>query len=531
MDEVVDELHQFSTTLGEETNPKIAEIFVGHAGMLEDQSFREEFYETIENKYYTAEYAVARVMRRWRAKFRENDFLSPRVADLNDLERRLLKHLLGHEGEELSELQDKVVLVAHSLTPTQIASVNTGKVKGLATDTDGPTSHTAIIASAYGIPAVVGLENITSRISGGESIIVDGTQGDVIIEPDQGTCARYYNQHREMEKSERHLIEEMHELPSETRDGNHRVSLMVNIESPKGITKALEYGAEGVGLYRTELLFLDSDKTPSTDQHFHTYMEAVNNLQGAPLVMRTLDIRADKLIGAEPDIKEQKPFLGLRSLRYCLKNPDVFKPQLRAILKAGASGSVSLMFPLVSGVEELEEARKILDEVKSELDDAGEEYDPDMPVGVMIELPSAAMCADALAEKSDFFSIGTNDLIQYTLAVDRADDNVAGLYRPEHPAVLKLIKQAVDAARNAGIPVGMCGAMAGTPLYTPLLVGLGLDSLSLAPPQSLPRIKKLIRSINFTEAQQLAARVLDARGPDRARELLLEANERLPDLP
>ncbi len=530
MDEVVEELHSFAGKLGEKTSANIAEIFVGHAGMLEDESFRKEIYEGIRQHNYTAEFAVARTMRRWREIFYENDFLSSRVPDLNDLERRLLRQLLGHESEELSGLQDEVVLVARELTPSQIASVDSERVKGIATDSNGPASHTAIIASAYGIPAVVGLGDITGRVSGGEPIIVDGTKGEVIIDPDRDTCLRYSNRRRELEESERKLVEEVRELPSETSDGGHALSLMANIESPEGIAKAIRYGAEGVGLYRTELLFLTSGRMPTAEDHFHTYMKAVKQLDGRPVVIRTLDIRADKLIGTRPEIKEERPFLGPRSLRYCLRHPDIFKPQLRAILRASAHGNFSVMFPLVSGVEELEEAVKVLDEVKGEMDDAGESYDPDIPVGVMIELPSAAMGADALAESCDFFSIGTNDLIQYTLAVDRAREDVGGLYRPEHPAVLRLIKIAFEAAERAGIPVGLCGAMASTPLYTPLLVGLGLDSLSLAPPQILPRIKKLIRSIKFSDARQLAARVLDARGPDRARELLLEFNESLPDV-
>ncbi len=531
MDEVVEELHSFAGKLREKTSAKIAEIFVAHAGMLEDDSFRKELYEGIEKEKYTAEFAVTSAMRRWREIFNENDFLSSRVPDLNDLERRVLRRLLGHESEDLAGLQDEVVLVAGDLTPSQIASIDTGEIKALATDGNGPASHTAVIASAYGIPAVVGLGDITSKVAGGESIVVDGTRGEVIIDPDPETCVRYSNRHRELEESERTLVEEMRELPSETQDGRQVLSLVANIESPNGLAKALQYGAEGVGLYRTEMLFLDSDRMPTTEDHFHAYMRAVKQLDGRPVVMRTLDIRADKLIGTEPELKEQKPFLGLRSLRYCLKTLDVFKPQLRAILRASAFGEVSVMFPLVSGVEELEEAGDVLDGVKSEMDEAGEDYDPNLPVGVMIELPSAAIGADALAEHCDFFSIGTNDLIQYTLAVDRANEDVAGLYSPEHPAVLRLIKMAVEAAEKAGIPVGLCGVMASTPLYTPLLVGLGLDSLSLAPPQSLPRIKKMIRSIKFSDAQQLAARVLEARGPGRARELLMEASESLPEVP
>jgi len=308
----------------------------------------------------------------------------------------------------------------------------------------------------------------------------------------------------------------------------HGVILIVdNTVATPALLKPIQYGADGIGLYRTEFLYVQSDSIPSVNDHFHAYMDAIKGLDGRPIVIRTLDLGADKFSGTEAVIEERNPFLGLRSLRYCLKNPDVFEDQLRAILKASAFGNLSVMFPLVSGIEELKAAREFLDEVKSRMDEAGEEYDPDLPVGIMIELPSAVMNADALARYSDFFSIGTNDLIQYALAVDRGNEHVAELYRPEHPAVLKLIKMTAESAEKANIPVSLCGEMASSVIYSILLIGLGINSFSLAPPQIIPEVKKLIRSTDYADARELADAVLAAEGAEQAREVLEEGNKKI----
>ncbi len=529
-DKALSELNSLAEELCKKAGRKIAEIFLAHAGMLSDGSFRQEFIERILDKHYTAEFAVARTMRHWRKIFQGDEFLAPRVADLDDLERRLLRHLLGEKREELSNLKNEVVLVLHDLSPSQIASVDTDKVKGVATDAGGPTSHAGIIASALGIPAVVGLGTITSDVSGGDTLIVDGSRGIVVVEPDSNTLSRYSERRKEVMESDQVLIRELKDLPSETSDGKE-VSLMANIESPREIKKIVEHGAEGVGLYRTEFLFAGPEhaSTPSVEEHFNAYMEVLKGLEGRPLAIRTLDLGADKFSGPGPVIKEQNPFLGLRSLRYCIKNPKVFEDQLRAILKAGAFGNLSVMFPLVSGVDELKVAREILEEVKEQMEKDGEEFDRDMPVGVMIELPSAVLCADELAKHCDFFSIGTNDLIQYALAVDRGNEHVADLYRPEHPAVLKMINMTVEAAGKAGIPVSLCGEMASTPIYTVLLVGLGISQVSLAPPQIIPEVKKIIRSIDFSEASELAQDLLESAEPDRTHAMLMEANKKIMD--
>ena len=528
--EALDELQDLADEVQEKAGAKIAEIFVAHAGMLGDESFREEFVDRIREKHYTAEFSVSRTMRHWRKIFKRDSFLAPRVADLEDLERRLLRHLLGQRREELSSLQTEVILVAHDLKPSQIASVDTERVKAFATDAGGPTSHTAIIASALGLPAVVGLGSVTNEVSGGDIMIVDGSRGTVIIEPDEETLERYRRRRDEVEESDRVLMQELRDQPAETPDGR-RVELMVNIESPKEVGRAVECGAEGIGLYRTEFLYMTREEAPTEHDHFEAYVSAIRQLDGKPLTIRTLDLGADKFMLDQPPLEERNPFLGLRSLRLCLTQPEMFETQLRAILRASALGPVRVMFPLVSGLGELEEAWRMLMDIQEEFDRKGEEYDHDMPVGIMIEVPSAALCADILARHCDFFSIGTNDLIQYTLAVDRGNEHVANLYRPEDPGVLRLIKMTVEAGRDAGIPVGLCGEMGSVVAYTALLMGLGVDGLSVAPAQILPEVKKIIRSVSYSDAQELARQVMEAEHPGVGLKRLEELNkELLPDL-
>ena len=526
IDEALNELRTLADEVQAKAGSKIAEIFVAHAGMLSDEAFCREFFDRIREKNFTAEFAVARTMRHWRKVFQEDAFLAPRVADLDDLERRLLRRLIGQRYEDLSTLQGEVVLVAHDLSPSQVASVDPDMVKAIATDAGGPTSHTAIIASALGLPAVIGLGNITNEVSGGDAIIVDGSRGIVIVEPDEGTLESYRKRREQVVKSGKVLLEQLRDLPAETLDGR-RIGLWANIESPKEIGRALEYGAEGIGLYRTEFLFLTSDTPPTEHEHFEAYMAAIRQLGDRPIVIRTVDLGADKFPRSATPAPERNPFLGLRSLRYCLSHPDVLSTQLRAILRASAYGKVKVMFPLVSSIEELDKAKRLLKDVRAEFDKKGEEYDHKMQVGIMIEVPSAAVCADNLARHCDFFSIGTNDLIQYTLAVDRGNEHVANLYRPEHPAVLRLMKMTVDAARSARIPVSLCGEMGSVVAYTVLLVGLGIDCLSVAPPQILPETKKIIRSVKFADAKKLAEDILRTDDPANALKLMEEMNKRL----
>ena len=530
--EVQDELQEFARQVSDKAGSSVAEIFLAHAGILKDERFCDGVREKIRDKRYTAEFAVARTMRHWRRFFQQepDSVLASRVADLDDLEKRLLRRLLGEKKEELGSLHTEVVLIAHDLGPSETASVDPDQVKGFAIDAGGPTSHTAIIARALGLPAVVGLETLTNELSGGDTVIVDGDSGQVIVAPDEQTLETYRQKRDEEEKTDQMLTEELRHLPAETTD-EHRVHLMANIDSPEGIDAALTHGAEGIGLYRTEYLYLTSETPPNEHQHFEAYMDALRQLDDKPLVIRTLDLGADKFVRGMGMERENNPFLGLRSIRYCLEHPGLLRTQLKAILRASAYGNVRVMFPLVSTVSELNKTLEIMDELKDDFERRGEEYDKDMDVGIMIEVPSAAICADCLATKVDFFSIGTNDLIQYTLAIDRANEHVAHLYKPAHPSVLRLIKMTVDAARRHDISVSLCGEMASEIIYTVLLTGLDIDQLSVAPAALLPEIKNVIRKVSFADAQEAARDILDCKDPEEAFETVQEHNEKLlPDL-
>ncbi len=526
MDQALEELEHLADHVSSRAGSKIAEIFSAHAGMLKDDYFRREFFDRIRDKLYTAEFAVSRTMRQWRKVFQEDAFLATRVPDLDDLERRLLRNLLGQRREELGSLRGEVVLVAHDMGPSQTASVDPEKVRAIAIDAGGPTGHTAIIASALGIPAVVGLGNVTGELSGGDTVIVDGSHGLVIVDPDQETLEAYRRRRAEFEEADIHLMEELRDQPAETRDGRC-VRIMANIEFPREVLRAVEHGAEGIGLYRTEFLYLTSEEPPTEQDHLEAYMEAIRQLDGRPIVIRTFDLGADKFGGPMEASYEKNPFMGRRSIRYCLDHPEILREQLRAVLRASAHGDVKVMFPLVTSLQEVRQLRRFLDEICEEFDAEGEQYDHEIEVGIMVEVPSAAVAADTLAESVDFFSIGTNDLIQYTLAIDRANEHVAHLYQPLHPSVLRLIKMTIDAAHAHGISVGLCGEMGSEITYTAMLLGLGVDEFSVAPPVVVPEVKKIIRSINYDDARELAGRVLECDDPSRSLEVLSEFNRQL----
>ncbi len=520
------ELEELAGRVSTKAGSTIAEIFSAHAGMLRDEYFRQEFFDRIRNKKYAAEFAVSRTMRQWRKVFQEDPFLATRVPDLDDLERRLLRRLLGAKREELGSLKSEVVLVAHDLHPSQTASLDTEKVKGIAIEGGGPTGHTAIIARALGIPAVVGLGPITGELSGGDRAIVDGSRGFLIVEPDPETSESYDRRRSEVMHTDMALMRELRDQPAETTDGR-RMGILANIEFPREIVRAVEHGAEGIGLYRTEFLYLAAERPPTEHEHLEAYMEAVRHLDGRPIIIRTVDLGADKFGGVYEVAVERNPFLGRRSIRYCLDHPEVLREQLRAILHASAHGNVQVMFPLVSGMEELVRVREMLDGLYEEFDREGEEYDRDLQVGIMIEVPSAALCADLFAQHVDFFSIGTNDLIQYTIAIDRANEHVADMYKPLHPGVLRLIKMTVDAAHKYGIDVGLCGEMGSEITYAVLLLGLGVDHVSASPPVILPELKKIIRTVSYEDAKRVADQVLESPDVQAATELLMEFNNKL----
>jgi phosphotransferase system enzyme I (PtsI) len=481
-------------------------IFGAHALMLADPALGREIEDLIRQKSYAAEYAVSRAMRR-HAKALEalGGPMAGRVADIFDLEKRILGHLLGQRREQLADLKEPVVVLAHDLTPSETADLNPAHVHAFATEAGGRASHTAIVAGVLGIPAVVGLGGFVTDVSGGDLVIIDGNRGLLILGPDEETLERYERARKSFRSFETRLAAEVRDLPAVTRDGV-AVRLYGNIEFPQETAHCLERGAEGVGLYRTEFLYLNRQSDPTEAEHLDAYLAVLRALgPGRPVVIRTLDLGADKFLpraGGEPP-RERNPFLGLRSVRLCLRNLALFKTQLRAILRASAFGDVRIMFPMISTLLELRQCKMILAEVKEDLEEEGLAFNSRLPVGTMIEVPSAAILAEQLAREVDFFSLGTNDLVQYTLAADRNNEAVAALYNPGDPAVLRLIDIVVKAADKAGIGVGVCGEMGGDPAFTMLLIGLGLRALSAAP-HNLPEVKKVIRSVTVAEAVAVA---------------------------
>ena len=479
-------------------------IFEGHLRMLQDAKVLSEIRDLIREKHFTPEYAVSRTLRKYVRAFRavEDSYLKARVDDILDVEVRLLRNILGETREELNNLSSEVVIVASDLSVSETAQLDTSMVKGFATDLGGRTSHTAIVARALGIPAVVGLENVTEEVSGGDYVIIDGNRGLVITSPDEETLAKY----RELERGFISFSRKLHELrdfPATTRDGVD-IAIYANIEFPREIPIALENGAQGVGLYRTEFLYLVRDTEPTEQDHFGAYLESVHLLSGRPLVIRTVDLGADKIPSDHP--AEKNPFLGARSLRLCFERIEMFKTQLRAILRASAFGDVRVLFPMVSSIDELRRARAVLREVQEALRREKVPFREDIPIGIMVELPAVAVVPEMFVNDCDFFSIGTNDLIQYTLGVDRANERVAALFTPAHPAVLRLIRNVIEAADRKGIAVSMCGEMAGEIEYAILLIGLGLKILSVSP-TVLPELKKLIRSIAYADVRRVVDEV------------------------
>jgi phosphoenolpyruvate-protein phosphotransferase (PTS system enzyme I) len=485
----------------------IAGIFDFHIGILRDKSVVQQVQADIRTNLSTAEYAVSTVMRKYAGVFSKmsDRYLSERVKDVHDVERQLLRRLIGAKRHDLTSLNTDVVVIAHDMLPSQTATVDKQHVKGFATDAGGRTSHTAIVARAMGIPAVVGLGDITAEVNSGDLVILDGNHGVVIINPDEATLVEHRESERRRVQVESDLAQ-LQDLPAQTLDG-HMISLQANIEFPSEVDDALGKGAEGIGLYRTEYLYLASDHEPSEEEHYGAYADALLRLKNRPLVIRTLDLGADKYTQNRISSPERNPFLGDRSIRMCLHDIPMFKRQLRAIMRASVLGDVRIMFPMISTLMELRQAKMVLSDVMEELEDEGISFNRDLPVGIMIEVPSAALMAEKFAKEVNFFSIGTNDLVQYTLAVDRTNEKVAGLFCPGHPAVLGLIRDVIRKGSRSNIAVSMCGEMAGEPLYTLLLLGLGLTTFSMNGPD-VPEVKKIIRSTTMEHARQVARRVM-----------------------
>jgi len=490
----------------EDLGPEPAKIFAFHLGLIQDPTLVEPVRERIRQERVTAAYAVAEAFRTLADRFRAmgSEVFRQKANDVLDLDHRLLGSLVGQSQDRLAQLTEPVIVVTHEMTPAQAASIDKTRVLGFATDAGGRTSHSSIVAAALDIPVVVGCKDVTVHVNDGDEIIIDGKTGTVIIHPDDAVRAQYERERERLQGSRADLIR-IAELESVTKDGT-RIQLLGNIEFADEIDPLLAVGGDGVGLFRTEFLYLTRNMEPTEEEHYDAYCRCVDKLAGKTLTIRTMDLGADKQTQLRADEPERNPFLGLRSIRYALQNLPMFRTQLRAVLRASARGPIKVMFPLVSTLNELRQTKMILNDVMEECQEDGIEYDPNIRIGVMIEVPSAALMASQFAREVDFFSIGTNDLIQYTLAVDRGNERVANLYNAAHPAVIHLVKRVIRAGNRFGIDTSLCGEIAGEATYTMLLIGLGLRTLSLVPAQ-VPRIKQVIRATDIEYCERLARKV------------------------
>ncbi|MBL7220694.1 MAG: phosphoenolpyruvate--protein phosphotransferase [Phycisphaerae bacterium] len=495
---------------GEQIGKETASIFDFHLGLLKDKVLLKKFIDTIMEDHVTSEYAVAAVLRGYAKEFLDMpQYLAERVKDVYDIEKRLLRNLVGQSRQTLQHLDSDRILLAHDLTPSQTAGMDRKHVLGLAIDAGGQTSHTAIVAKALGIAAVVGLNNVTAEATAGTMVIVDGTRGMVIIDPDEKTIAEYRDYSRRQVEFI-HSLDALRDLPAVTMDG-HEISLLGNIEFPVEASSVIEKGGDGIGLYRTEFLYLGVESEPTEEDHYNAYKEVIDLCKGRPIVIRTLDLGADKQTQSRARTPERNPFLGCRSIRFCLQELPMFKTQIRAILRASVDADVRMMFPLITNLRELRQAKTIVRDVAEDLEEDRVEHRHDIPLGMMIETPSAALQCNAFAQEVDFFSLGTNDLIQYTLAVDRANERVAQLFTAAHPAVLGLIKDVIRAGQRYEVPVSLCGEMGGDVVFTMLLMGLGITTFSCTPP-AIPEIKKVVRSVTMEQAVKVARRVMTFDG-------------------
>ncbi len=505
-------------------------IFGAHLRMLHDARLRREIEGLIRQNHYSPEYAVSRIMRRYAKVFQSLDstFMKERATDIFDIEKRLLKHLLGDRSENVSQLTSPVVLLAHNLTPSETANLDRDFTRGFVTEVGGPGSHTAIVAEAMHIPAVVATGPFLTDVSGGDLIIIDGNHGRVILQPDEETIARY-----------RHEVEEHRTLaarllplagkPAITEDGT-TIHLYGNIEFPYEVKECNASGADGIGLYRTEFLYLNAKTEPTEETHFEAYKKVLLAMAGKPVCIRTLDLGAEKLLEVPSPEDERNPVLGLRSIRLTLRNVPLFRTQLRAILRASALGKMRVMFPLITTLKELRQAKMLLSDVMEDLEEQNIDFDRNIEVGMMAEVPAAVILLDRFVDEVDFISIGTNDLIQYVLAVDRSNKDVAHMYTASEPSVLRLLRSSIQTAIKSNTPVNICGQMSGNTLYTMLLLGFGLQQFSV-PPASLLEIKKVICSVSIKQCQRIARRVMTKENAQEIRSYLKdELRKQVPEL-
>ncbi|MBQ3834014.1 MAG: phosphoenolpyruvate--protein phosphotransferase [Elusimicrobia bacterium] len=502
------DLEQNYEELNKMLGENYAKIADAHILILNDPMIGKEVVDCVKEGN-TAEYAIYAVVKKFSKSFDaiQDEYFRERKNDLIDVAKKVTAHLLGKNKKTLADLKEDSIVVAKNITPADTVSMREAMVRGFATDLGGKTSHTALVARSLEIPAVVGLKNVSYQVKQGMSIIIDGNNGIVILNPSEETISNYKREY-EIQVSNRKALEQFKDLPAVTTDGLE-IKLGANIESPEEVRSVLKHGANGIGLYRSEFMYLSRTSMPTEEDHYRNYIQVAQKMMPYNVIIRTIDLGGDKIakLGLMEVGKEANPFMGLRAIRFCLKYPEVFKVQLKGILRASVCGNVRIMYPMISGVSEIKAANKILEQAKEELRKEGKPFNEDIKVGAMIEVPSAAVITDLIAKEVDFVSIGTNDLIQYTMAVDRVNANIAHLYNPMHPAILRLLKFIINSAHEAGIDVGMCGEMAGDPAYTVVLLGLGLDEFSMSAAQ-IPQIKKIIRSVSKEKAKMLVNKLL-----------------------
>lgn len=527
------EIQEIQKKISKSLGAEHGEIFNAHLLVLEDRALIEEVIKKLNKEKVNVEYIFSNVSQKYAKIFSkmEDEYLKERSSDIRDVERRVLHNLVGRKKQDLANLAEEVIVVAYDLAPTDTALMHKEKVIGFATDIGGKTSHTAIMARALGIPAVVGLHDVSKRVPPDATIIIDGHRGLLIVNPAKATLKRYAEEQTKLEIFEEKLAG-LKNLPAQTKDG-HRIELSANIELPEEVESVLAHGADGIGLYRSEFFFMSRNDLPDEEEQYKAYKMVADKMAPKPVIVRTLDLGGDKFLSHLQVAKEMNPFLGWRAIRFCLARPDIFKVQLRAILRASVNKNLKIMYPMISGVGEVKQANVILAEVMNDLRKEKIPFDEDIEVGAMIEIPSAAITADIIAKEVDFFSLGTNDLIQYSLAIDRVNEKVAYLYQPMHPGIVRLIKQVVEAGHKEGIWVGMCGEMAGDLAAILILLGLGMDELSTSAVM-IPEIKKVIRSVSMEDTRQLALDVMTMDTPEeikmQALRLLKKVTPELVDL-
>jgi len=503
---VTDEFHAIIENTPE-TFREHAYILETHLVLLKDKMLYGKIIETIKRDRVNAEWALKDVVSSIKTVFKNisDPYIKERSEDIDHVSNHIMLCLIGAETVDISEIYKRVILVAHDLTPAETSQIQVDRIMGFVTDRGGKASHTGIIARSLEIPAVMGLRHATRKIKNDDLIIIDGNAGIIIIEPSENTLIEYEERKSQYEAHQAAMTRSSH-LPAVTADGFELV-VMGNIELPEEIVSVLDHGGDGIGLYRTEFQYLNRSDFPTEDDLFERYKEVVEVMAPKPVTIRTLDINGDKALDFGNGNHEENPALGLRAIRYCLKRPDVFETQLRAILRAAVYGNVRIMFPMISSCDEVIEAKRMLAKAANLLANEGVAFRKDIEIGILIEVPSAVVMADVMADMVDFFSIGTNDLIQYALAIDRGNQEVAHLYQPLHPAIIRMLKQIADVAKDKGVRVAMCGEMAGDPFHVPVLLGMGINELSMNP-QAIPAVKSTIRSLRREDAKQLMNDIL-----------------------